>query len=648
MRNLLLGFLVLLFASPVWANWSVVQQTVSPQVQANTVFVQFPTSVTPGDLILVHVITASTNSATVSDTQGNTYSSAAFAQTSTSSLQISSQIFYAANVRGGQDTVTVSIPTSTFLNFMIYEISGGNPVSPLDVSAIGVGTGLSPSTASVATTSPNDFVFVGTAHHYGYDTAGSGFIGLQSTPTGISEYETAALTGTSVVGTAGITGMNNSFPWAIALAAFTVNSGSTTTGPSLTSLQVSPFSPTLNMGQTQQFSATGTFSDGSTQNITNNVTWSSSNSTVAAVSSSGLATASGHGSTNITATSGTVSGSSPLTVEGVLSSIQVSPVGNSIVTGTGQQFTATGVFTDGTSENLTSSVVWSSSNTSVATINSSGAATGVSAGNANITASSGGIVGSTGLTVTQPVVTTPPPTSGAPLVQTNYQWLSTYFAQVPPTSGGSSCSPAPCIAQTFLNPNTAGNMIFVWVSWNTGSLALSSLSDSAGNTYTHVPGFPGVASLTDDFWVAYNVNASPNNKVTALFTGTPVPIYLQVSEYSGLATSNAFDGSSSIRKQVQCIAPCTLSTAATPITTHASDLLIAVFDVGKGTLTTGSGWVPDGSCAACLGWETDVSGNVLIEHKLVSATGSYTATVNDALAGWPGYDAYLFAFKMAP
>jgi hypothetical protein len=32
---------------------------------------------------------------------------------------------------------------------------------------------------------------------------------------------------------------------------------------------------------------------------------------------------------------------------------------------------------------------------------------------------------------------------------------------------------------------------------------------------------------------------------------------------------------------------------------------------------------------------------------LVSATGSFTATVSDAMAGWPAYDAYLFAFKMA-
>src|SRR5260370_16941513 len=128
--------------------------------------------------------------------------------------------------------------------------------------------------------------------------------------------------------------MNNTFAWAIALAAFRINSGSTTTGPSLTSIQVTPYSPTLSMGQTQQFSATGTFSDGSTQNISSSVVWGSTNSAVAGVSSSGLATASAHGTTTITATSGSVSGSSPLTLEGTLTPIHVTPLHNSIVNGT--------------------------------------------------------------------------------------------------------------------------------------------------------------------------------------------------------------------------------------------------------------------------------------------------------------------------
>ena len=180
-------------------------------------------------------------------------------------------------------------------------------------------------------------------------------------------------------------------------------------------------------------------------------------------------------------------------------------------------------------------------------------------------------------------------------------------------------------------------------------MTLTGLSDTAGNTYVQAPGFPSSGGITDDFFVAYNVNPSPNNRITATFTGTAVPIYLQILEYSGLATSNALDVSSTIRKQAQCVAPCTLSTNPTPTTAQASELLVAIFDVGgNGQLTAGSGWAPEASCAGCLGWETDVSGQVLIEHKLVSTTGSFTGTVTDALSGWPAYDGFLFTFKLHP
>ena len=61
--------------------------------------------------------------------------------------------------------------------------------------------------------------------------------------------------------------------------------------PTLMSIAVTPANPTIPTGGTQQFTATGTYSDQSTQNITTQVTWSSSNTSVATISNSGLATA---------------------------------------------------------------------------------------------------------------------------------------------------------------------------------------------------------------------------------------------------------------------------------------------------------------------------------------------------------------------
>jgi hypothetical protein len=78
---------------------------------------------------------------------------------------------------------------------------------------------------------------------------------------------------------------------------------------------VTPSSPTIQTGATQQFTATGTYSDSSTQNITNQVTWTSSNTSVATINAAGLATGVAAGSTTISAAQGTVTGSQPLNIQ---------------------------------------------------------------------------------------------------------------------------------------------------------------------------------------------------------------------------------------------------------------------------------------------------------------------------------------------
>ena len=171
----------------------------------------------------------------------------------------------------------------------------------------------------------------------------------------------------------------------------------------LVSIAVTPANSSITQGGGEQFTAAGTYSDSSTQNLTSGVTWSSTNSSVATISSAGLATGVGAGSTTITATSGSVSGSTTLTVTArTLMSISVMPANSSIAAGTVQQFTAMGTYSDSSTQNLTSTVTWSSTNSSVATISSAGLATGVGAGSTTIAATSGSIGGSTTLTVRPP------------------------------------------------------------------------------------------------------------------------------------------------------------------------------------------------------------------------------------------------------
>jgi trimeric autotransporter adhesin len=167
----------------------------------------------------------------------------------------------------------------------------------------------------------------------------------------------------------------------------------------LSSISVTPVNPSIPVGINQQFTATGTYSDGSHFDITTVVAWTSSNTAVATVSSTGLATSLATGAATITAASGSISGSTTFTgSSATLSSISVTPANPSLPVGVPRQFTATGTYSDGSSFDVTALVTWSSSNTAVATVSSTGMATTLATGTATITAASGSISGSTTLT----------------------------------------------------------------------------------------------------------------------------------------------------------------------------------------------------------------------------------------------------------
>jgi uncharacterized protein YjdB len=172
----------------------------------------------------------------------------------------------------------------------------------------------------------------------------------------------------------------------------------TAAGVTLKSIAVIPASPSIVAGNTQQFTATGTYSDNSTKNITTSVTWKSSNTVFATIGgATGLATGVAAGTTQITATQGSiVSPNDPLTVTAAtvkLQSIAVTPVSPSVGIGNTVQFAATGTYSDNSTKNITSSVTWASSNTAFATIGAAtGLATGVAVGTTEMTAMLGSVV----------------------------------------------------------------------------------------------------------------------------------------------------------------------------------------------------------------------------------------------------------------
>ena len=87
-----------------------------------------------------------------------------------------------------------------------------------------------------------------------------------------------------------------------------------------------------------------------------------------------------------------------------LTSIAVTPANSLLPEGMTQQMKATGTNSDGSMVDLTATASWSSSTTSVATINAAGLADGVGIGSSTIRATHGSITGTTTLNVNPTVL----------------------------------------------------------------------------------------------------------------------------------------------------------------------------------------------------------------------------------------------------
>jgi len=167
----------------------------------------------------------------------------------------------------------------------------------------------------------------------------------------------------------------------------------------VTGVAVAPISATVNLGNTTTLVATV-----SPSTATNKaVTWNSNNPAVASVSSTGVVTGVIAGSTMVTVTTqdGGFTASSAITVTNVVvlpTGVTVAPTSASVNVGATTTLTATVAPSNATNKTVT----WSSSNTSIAMVNSSGVVTGVATGSATITATtqSGSFTASSAITVT--------------------------------------------------------------------------------------------------------------------------------------------------------------------------------------------------------------------------------------------------------
>jgi hypothetical protein len=209
-------------------------------------------------------------------------------------------------------------------------------------------------------------------------------------PTAIATVTSTGLISTLSAGSATITATSGSRSASTTL---------TVAGTNLVSIAISPSNPTIVKGATQQLIATGTFSDGTTQNLTGSVTWTNSPGNIATVNA-GLASATAVGTTTVTATSGTISGSDSLTVTAAsLVSIAVSPSNPAIINGKSKQLTAMATYSDASTQDITASASWSTPSPSVVNVSSTGLITAQAPGIAPVKATSGSVSGSAMITV---------------------------------------------------------------------------------------------------------------------------------------------------------------------------------------------------------------------------------------------------------
>jgi trimeric autotransporter adhesin len=151
-------------------------------------------------------------------------------------------------------------------------------------------------------------------------------------------------------------------------------------------LTLTPSPANLSVGETRNFTAMGTFSGGSVQNVTEHVQWAVSDQAIARIdAATGLAEALAVGSAVVSASFSDfpVTAAAPLTVR---PSVSVTAPFSTITLNETVQLTAIGTFSADRKEDLTARVLWVSANPGIATVSASGLATGVALGSVNIRA----------------------------------------------------------------------------------------------------------------------------------------------------------------------------------------------------------------------------------------------------------------------
>jgi hypothetical protein len=269
----------------------------------------------------------------------------------------------------------------------------------------------------------------------------------------------------------------------------------TVSNASLITLQVTPFTSTLAKGTTLQLAATGTFSDGTTQELTSSVSWASANPTFATVSSGGVVTGVSPGELSVSAAFGDASASASVSVSAAsLTGLAIAPAQTSLAKGTSLQLSAIGTFSDQTTQDLTAQVAWSVANTAVATVgtgpSNAGLLAALGAGETTLSVTSGSVSATRVVTVTNATLTS-----------------INLTPQNPTLAKGTSQA---FVAIGLFSDDTSQDLT-TSVAWSSSNQAVASIGNSSGQDGVAVALSPGQTMISAAF---ASVTASTSLTVT--------------------------------------------------------------------------------------------------------------------------------------
>lgn len=546
-------------------------------------------------------------------------------------------------------TTKISLAATLLFCVVVTACGGGSgasisntqlPPSAPTLSSISI----SPSAPSVAAGNSQQLTATG---HYSDSTTKdmTSSATWKSSDTTIATVSSTGLATSLKQGTVTLTATSGSVSGTVSLAV---------SAPALASISITPTGPNLGKGQNQKLTVNGVYTDKSTQDVTAQATWQSSDATIAAVDATGMVAACAVGQASISATVGQLNASVSVTVgPPILTTVSVVPGNASVAIGQTQQFTAFGIWSDNSTTDLTKQATWASSDKSIASVDSDGLAKGVAMGSAVISATSGNISGNTSLGVTAAVLQSIDITPDSPLVPAGgaVQFTATGtfsdgstqdLADVTWTSSDDSVAK---INSDGLATGVAADADPVTIGASVGAISDSTTLQVGPATLISVDISPDDSSIakgtTQQFTATGTFTDGSTQDLTAAVTWTSSSNAVAAIDATGLATG-VHTGSVTITASAGSVPDVTTTLTVTPATVSSITVTpaLAVVGIGGTQQFTASGTFSDGSVqdvTALVTW-TSSSATVatITSAGLANAVSVGTAAITASFGGISG------------